>query len=119
VTITVPLSGDTFKAADREPRPDGVCAEPGHTEADRSAEGCSEDRVAHLPRRARSCIGTADVGRVKAMFYPCGVAWQNFMSQQINCYGQWAGTSILLPVYSAVEQAYRYNLACGAGLFKA
>jgi hypothetical protein len=50
--------------------------------------------------------------------YACGVAWQNFMSQQINCYGQWAGTSILIPVYDAVDAAYRYNLACGANLFK-
>ena len=39
--------------------------------------------------------------------YSCGVAWQNFMNSQIACYGEWAGTSILLPIYEAAEAAYR------------
>jgi hypothetical protein len=48
--------------------------------------------------------------------YACGVAYQNYLGSQINCYEEWAGTEMLLPFYEAAMAAYGASIGCAGSL---
>jgi hypothetical protein len=48
--------------------------------------------------------------------YSCGAALQIFVGNQVGCYGEWAGTELLLPFYEAAKAAKDASIGCAASL---